>query len=177
TSAFESYWSLESEPLADAIDLEVIRLYATYLDRSAIQGDLESRSMCALGATMSGIAYSNSHPNVCHAVGSPLTLFWGASHGQAVGVTLTTFLKWNAPAIAHKLSALWSALGVKDLDEAVARIHRIMGRCDLHARLGGLGLAESDMDTLIQNIRWDRVNVLPRPLNRGDAENLLRELL
>ncbi len=177
TSAFESYWSLEAEPLADAIDLEVIRMYATHLERSAIQGDLESRSMCALAATMSGIAYSNSHPNVCHAVGSPLTIFWNAAHGQAVGVTLTTFLRWNAPAISHKLPALWNALGVQGLDEAVARIHRIMERCGLATRLGGLGLKDGDMGTLIQNIRWDGVTVLPRPLTREDAEPLLRALL
>ena len=81
TSAFESYWSLEAEPIADAIDLDVVRIFAKNLERSSIQGDLESRAACALGATMSGIAYSNSHPNVCHAVGSPLTLFWGTEHG------------------------------------------------------------------------------------------------
>lgn len=113
TSAFESYWSLEAEPISDAVDLEVIRLFAENLERSCIQGDLESRSSCALAATMSGIAYSNSHPNVCHGVGSPLTLYWRVIHGQAVGVTLASFLEWNASAIPHKLPALWDALGVQ----------------------------------------------------------------
>ena len=177
TSAFESYWSLESEPIADAIDLQVIREYATNLERSCIQGDLESRSSCALAATMSGIAYSNSHPNVCHAVGSPLTLFWGAEHGQAVGITLSTFLKWNAPAIPHKLPALWQALGVEDLAGAAARIDRIMTRCGLQTRLRGLGIAPGDIDTLLDHIRWDRTPVLPRSLERDDARPLLQELL
>ncbi|MCH7653517.1 MAG: iron-containing alcohol dehydrogenase, partial [Chloroflexi bacterium] len=48
TSAFESYWSLESEPISDAIDLEVIRIFTQNLERSCIQGDLESRASCAL---------------------------------------------------------------------------------------------------------------------------------
>ena len=109
TSAFESYWSLKAEPMSDAIALEVIRILEANLERSCIQGDLESRSMCALAATMSGIGYSNSPPNVCHAIGSPLTLFWEVAHGQAVSVTLPTFLRWSAPAISHKLPALWSA--------------------------------------------------------------------
>ena len=177
TSAFESYWSLDAEPIADAIDLEVIRMYAANLERSCIQGDLESRSACALAATMSGIAYSNSHPNVCHAVGSPLTIFWNVDHGQSVGITLSTFLRWNASAIPHKLPALWNALGVGNLDEAVARITQIMERCGMKTRLGGLGIGSDDMETLLEHIRWDRLGVLPRPLEREDARILLQELM
>ena len=177
TSAFESYWSREAEPISDALDLKVIRTFAKNLERSCIQGDLESRSACALAATMSGIAYSNSHPNACHAIGSPLTLFWGVDHGQSVGITLASLLRWSAPAIPHKLPALWDALGVGDLDEAVARIDQIMERCGLETRLGGLGLADGDMDTLLEHIRWDRTAPLPRPLERDDARELLQDLM
>ena len=176
TSAFESYWSLESEPLSDAICLRVISDYAVNLERSCLQGDLDSRTACSLAATMSGIAYSNSHPNVCHAVGSPLTLYWGAEHGQAVGVTLSSFLRWNAPAIEHKLPALFAALGVEDLDAAAARIEQIMSRCGLKTRISALGVSPDDMDTLLDNIRWERVGVLPRPLEREDARALLEQL-
>ncbi len=177
TSAFESYWSLESEPISDAIDLEVIRIFNQNLERSCIQGDLESRASCALAATMSGIAYSNSHPNVCHAVGAPLTIYWGIEHGQAVGISLATFLRWNAQAISHKLPALWNALGVDDLDGAVTRITRLIERCGLETRLQGLGLSDGDVDTLVDNISWDRVNVLPRPLDKSDAAPLMKALL
>ncbi len=177
TSAFESYWSLESEPISDAIDLEVIRIFNQNLERSCIQGDLESRASCALAATMSGIAYSNSHPNVCHAVGAPLTIYWGIEHGQAVGISLATFLRWNAQAISHKLPALWNALGVDDLDGAVTRITRLIERCGLQTRLQGLGISEGDVDMLVDNISWDRVNVLPRPLDKSDAAPLMKALL
>ena len=177
TSAFESYWSLQSEPLADAIDLEVIRLFAANLERSCNQGDLQSRSMCALAATMSGIAYSNSLPNACHAIGSPLTLFWGTEHGQAVGITLSTLLDWNAPAIANKLPALWDALGVKDLKEATARITQIMERCGLETRLPRLGVGDGETETLLDHIRWDRLAMLPRPIDRERMATLLQRLM
>ena len=177
TSAFESYWSNDAGPIADAIDLEVIRLYAGQLDRSCRQGDLASRTMCALAATMSGMAYSNSHPNVCHAVGTPLTTYWGVEHGQAVGITLAAFLRWNAPAISHKLPALWSALGIDDLDGAVAKITRIMTRCGLKTTLSELGIRALDMDTLVENVRWDRVVLSPRPYGKEDAHHMMSELL
>ena len=177
TSAFESYWSSEAEPMSDAINLEVIRMFARNLERSCEQGDLESRSVCALAATMSGIAYSNSHPNVCHAVGSPFTIFWGTEHGQAVGITLSLFLRWNASAIEHKLPALWDALGVTGLDAASARITEIIEKCGLESSLSGLGVTPGDMDTLLDNIRWDRTQVLARPPERDEMRALLQEIM
>ena len=177
TSAFESYWSSEAEPMSDAINLEVIRMYAGNLERSCNQGDLKSRSVCALAATMSGIAYSNSHPNVCHGVGSPFTIFWGTAHGQAVGITLSSFLRWNASAIEHKLPALWDALGVPDLDAASARITEILERCGLETRLSGLGIEAGGIDTVLDNIRWDRTQALARPPERDEMRALLQEIM
>jgi alcohol dehydrogenase class IV len=177
TSAFESYWSLESEPIADAMDLEVIRLFNDYLETSCVEGTLESRSWCALAATISGIAYSNSHPNVCHAIGSPLTIFWNVAHGQAVGVTLPDFLKWTAPEISPKLPALWDALRVNNLEEATARILQIMERCGLQTQLHGLGVPSDGMETLLEHTRWDRVGVLPRSLGRDDLRVILEGLM
>ena len=177
TSAFESYWSTEAEPISDAIDLEVIKLLGTHLENSCLEGDLESRSICAMAATMSGIAYSNSRPNVCHGIGSPLSIFWNVAHGQAVAITLPAFLRWNAPAIAHKLPALWAALGVRGLDEGTARITQIIERCGLETRLSRLGIGDDDMDTLVQNIRWDRLETQPRPWTPEDIRGLLQDLL
>jgi alcohol dehydrogenase class IV len=177
TSAFESYWSREASPLTDALNLEVIRLYAGHLERSCADADPGARAACALGATASGLAYSQSRPNVCHAVSTPLTLFWGAAHGQAVGITLPAFLRFAAPAVAPKLPALWQALGVTDLDDAVRRLTELLERCGLQTRLRGLGVGEGDVDTLVQHMRWERVAVLPRPLDRADARRLLAELL
>ena len=87
------------------------------------------------------------------------------------------FLKWCAPAISHKLPALWKALGVDDLDQATSRIDQIMRRCGLRTNLGGLGVRAEDMDTLVNNIRWDRLNVLPKPLDCQSAMELLSEIL
>jgi alcohol dehydrogenase class IV len=123
------------------------------------------------------MAYSNSRPNVCHAVSSPLTIFWGVAHGQAVAITLPAFLRWNAPAIADRLPALWQALGVADLDAAADRLTRLLDRCGLATRLGQLGLGEGDVETLVTHMRWDRTAVLPRPLGRDDARVIFRALL
>ena len=177
TSAFESYWSKEAEPVSDALDLQVIRLFATHLENSCNNGDLASRSWCSLAATMSGVAYSNSHPNVCHAIGSPLTLFWEVAHGQAVGITLPSMLRWTAPAISSKLPALWGALGVNGLEEATGRIVQIMENCGLKTSLSSLGVTPEGLETLVEHTRWDRVSALPTPLGHDDLRRLLQGLI
>jgi alcohol dehydrogenase class IV len=177
TSAFESYWSIEAEPVSDALDLQVIRSFANHLEKSCNVGDLDSRSECSLAATMSGVAYSNSHPNVCHAIGSPLTLYWEVAHGQAVGITLSAMLRWTAPAISTKLAALWDALGVSGLEEAVARIAQIMENCGLKTSLSSLGITVGGMDTLVEHTRWDRVSALPTPLGHDDLRRVLQDLM
>jgi alcohol dehydrogenase len=176
TSAFESYWNRDSNPISDAIDLDVIRAFATNLERSAIQGDMESRAACALAASMSGAAYSNSRPNACHAIGGPLTLYWGIEHGQAVGITLGGFLRHAAPAIAHKTNVLWDALRVADVDGAVQRITQIMSRCGLETTLSGLGLTEPDIDTIVDNTIWARIDPLPTPMDRGQLKEMLTSI-
>ena len=173
TSAFESYWNVDAEPMSDALALEVIRIYSTNLVRSAIQGDMESRAACALAATMSGVGYSNSTPNACHAVGSPLTLLWRVEHGQSVSITLSSFLRWCAPAIAHKMPALLSALGVESVDEACAKIERIMTACGLETRLSGLGIGAEDVETIVERTRWDRMGQLPRAVDAAGLRGML----
>ena len=177
TSAFESYWNVNSEPISDAYALEVMRLYSGNLVRSAIQGDLESRAACALAATMSGVGYSNSTPNACHGVGSPLTLYWRVEHGQSVSITLTSFLKWSAPAIADRMPALLSALGVGSLEEACQKLERIMSDCGLETRLSGLGVQEEDIDKIVENTRWDRLALLPKPMEKDDLREILKEII
>jgi alcohol dehydrogenase class IV len=177
TSAFESYWSTEATPLTDAWNLEVIRLFAGHLEASCAAADPGARAACALAATLSGMAYTHSRPNACHAISSPLTLYWDAAHGQAVCVTLTALLRWTVEAIGPKLPALWQALGVDGVDAAVDRLTRLFTACGLATRLGALGVGPDGVETLVEHMRWERVATLPRALGREDARALLRELL
>jgi alcohol dehydrogenase class IV len=176
-SAFESYWCLEAQPMTDALALGVVRIFAENLEASCRDADPAARAACSLAATMSGVGYSNSRPNVCHAFSRPLTIFWRVAHGQAVGVTLPAFLERNAPAIHHKLPALWAALGVGGLEEALARLTEIMARCGLRTRLGDLGVAAGDLDRVLDHVAWERLAIMPTSLSRRAARDLLQALL
>ena len=177
TSAFESYWSLDAQPLTDGLALQVIRLYARNLEASCRDGERAARIECSLAATLSGIGYTNSRPNICHAFSRPLTLFWGVPHGQAVGVTLPTFLAWNSEAIPQKLPALWDALEVRGPEEARERLENMMAACGLPTRLGQLRVVSGDLDLILDHIIWPQAGTAPRSISREEAGSLLEALI
>ena len=47
----------------------------------------------------------------------------------------------------------------------------------METRLSALGVGEDEIDQLVENIRWDRVDVLPRALGRDDARGILQDLM
>ena len=177
TSAFESYWNVAANPMSDAFALAAIRAFSRDLTRSAIQGDAESRSACALAATVSGVGYANVPPNACHAVGSALTLGWRVEHGQSVAITLIPFLRRAASAIAHKMPPLLSALEVEDAEAACAKIERLIRAVGLETRLSGLGLGESDLTRIVETARWERVAQHPNPPTPAELGDMLRGIL
>ena len=163
--------------MTDALALRVIRLYARNLEASCQDADRIARINCSLAATISGVGYTNSRPNICHAFSRPLTLFWGAAHGQAVGLTLSAFLSWSAEAIPEKLPALWEALEVSGLVEARDRLAAIMATCGLKIRLGQLGVRPSDLDMVLDHVPWERLASIPRPMTRAEARVILEALV
>ena len=177
TSAFESYWSVESQPMTDALALEVIRLYSRNLEASCRNGDRAARTNCSLAATVSGVGYINSRPNVCHAFSRPLTLLWGIAHGEAVGVSLPACLEWNAQAIPEKLPALWDTLDVGGLEEAQESLTNLMETCGLHTRLSQMGVTGDSLETFLDYVPWERLAKLPRSMSRAEAGSLLEGLL
>jgi alcohol dehydrogenase class IV len=74
------------------------------------------------------------------------------------------------------MPALLNALGVSSLGEAEARLTQMLERCGLETRLSGLGLTEGDVGTLVDNIKWQLADRMPRALEKEDARVILQEL-
>jgi alcohol dehydrogenase class IV len=177
TSAFESYWSRDADPISATLDLEVIRTYSRHLERSCNDFDRVSRTRCHLASTLAGIAYGNSRPNACHAVGHLLTEFAGVSHGQAVGVTLPWLLKWNAPLMEERIPRLLDAMDVGTIDECCARLRSLMETCGLQTRLRDLGVNRDDFTPIVERVDLGKVNAaLPHHLSRRQVSDMLADL-
>ena len=75
------------------------------------------------------------------------------------------------------MPALFTALGVSNIDEACEKIDRIISDCGLETRLSGLGIGEDDIDLIVDNTRWERLALLPKPMEKDDLRAILTEIL
>ncbi len=153
TSSFESYWSTESNSITDLYALKSIEIFFNNLENSVNNANSHSRSECALGATISGIGYSNSRPNLCHAIGTPLTLNWKTTHGQAVCISLPYFL----PFIFDKLSTskqnlLLSTCKVSNIDSLILKLKEMITNCKLNIYLDDCDISSNNLDKILNGI-------------------------
>ena len=177
TSAFESYWAIDSHPMSEKINLEVIRLFKSNLVKSYASNDKVARSNCAYAATMSGVAYSNVRPNVCHALGVPLSLLFGMDHGESVGITLPLVLQACEQQISNKLEPLLEAFGVDTFNALLDSLVLIMKQCGLRTSFDGMEMNESLIDRMLNFIEWERLERCPVTFDKQMVKDIYLRLL
>jgi len=177
TSAFESYWSTDSHSMSEKLNLEVIRLFKDNLVISCTTGDKTARSNCSYAATISGVAYSNVRPNVCHALGVPLSLIYDMDHGESVGITLPLVLKAVAPNMPNKLSALLSAFRVDTLDRLLDSLVLMMQHCGLRTNFKDMGMTETVINRMLDFVEWERLLRSPTVFDQQSVKEIFMQLL
>jgi alcohol dehydrogenase class IV len=174
TQAVEAYWSKRSQPISDLYALGAIRRIMANLESAHAEGTIEARTAMAEGSLISGLAFSNTQPTICHSLSYPMTALFGVSHGQAVSVTLPAFLLWNADAIQAKLPPLFEAFGVASLEDAVSRIRALMTSVGLSVTLSGLGIGDDEMEAVLeQGFYADRADNNPKLITIQEARQIL----
>ena len=178
TSAFEAYWSVRAQPVSDVLALECISLYRYNLEASCLEGNAEARAKCALASSLSGMAYSSARTTAPHAFGTPLSLFFGTVHGEAVAVTLPAFLHWNTPTFESKVEPLLRAMRCSSLQEVAQTLTGLMQRCGVNTRLQDIGVAREDLPRITTRALTEpQMQFNPRPMTVDEGVSLLEGIL
>lgn len=113
THAMESYITVTSSPITDAINLESIRFIARSLLRAYKDGsDIEARADMLLGSMLAGMCFGNTSLGLVHAMAHPMGAYCNVPHGVANAMGLPYVMEFNAPAIpAEKMILMCQALG------------------------------------------------------------------
>ncbi len=168
TSSFESFWSNDSNDITDLYALKSISIFFENLENSVNKNIFESRENCALGATISGIGYSNSRPNLCHAIGTPLTLNWKITHGQAVCISLPFFLPYVFDKLStNKQKILIETCKVNNIDSLVVKLKEMINNCGLETYINNIGINKSEIDLIVDQTPKERL--LPLPINLSNT--------
>jgi len=142
--ALETYVTKKRNAASQAFSREAWRLLAANFGRVLDDpSNIEARSGMQLGACFAGMAIENSMLGAAHAMANPLTANYGIAHGQAIGLTLPTVIRFNGEefgsSYAELIRAAAGEAGMPDLDrtpESLAQyVTQLVAKAGLSTKL------------------------------------------
>lgn len=116
--AVESYLSMISTPITEALSLNAIKLIVHYLPLVVEDGsNLENRSGMCMGCFNAGLAFNNGYQCQGHGLAHPMGAYWHISHGDACAIALPFAVKDSAEAVPEKVKTLGRTIGLDIPDD------------------------------------------------------------
>ena len=174
-----------TNPMADMMAEQAIRLVSTHLRRAVQAGDdVEARTGMALAATLGGLAFSNAGVALVHALEYPVGGAVHCSHGAGNGLLLPYVMRFNLSERLGRFAALAALMGEDTVgmdektaaEQAVRAVERLRADIGIPLRLRDIGVQESMIPGFAEKAfgikRLLRVN--PRQASQADLEGILR---
>lgn len=112
THAIESYVSVNSNVITEALALSAIRIIARNLRRMvANPGDIETAGQMLMASCMAGLSFSNAGLGLTHSLGHPVGAFYHVSHGLSCAIYLPVVMEFNLPTCPEKFASIADAMG------------------------------------------------------------------
>ncbi len=160
----ESYWSTNSSEETKKISLEAIKLALKYLVPAVNNPNPENRAGMQQGANKAAIALAKAKSTGPHSVSYPMTAKFGVPHGQAVGITLGKFFKFNCEVredncndkrgvsyVQNTMKEIMNIFEVKSPEEAERKWYRIMRSIGLETKPSELGIDQEGISYIVEN--------------------------
>ena len=157
----EAYVNQWRNDFSDGLALRSIQILFEYLPKAFDNpDDLLARQKTQNGATMSGLAFSNSQVGLVHAMGHALGAIFHMPHGLAVAVSTPCVIQFSSRDAAERYSDLARMIGIKEesaqkaTEMLVESIKRLMVHLRIPLSLHEAGISQSvfeqNIDTLVE---------------------------
>ncbi|UCF91840.1 MAG: iron-containing alcohol dehydrogenase [Desulfobacterales bacterium] len=188
THAIETYVSLKSEPISDALALRAIQMISPNLREVVSNGEnLEARSQMLLASTMAGLAFINGSVGLVHSLAQALGGRHDVPHGLANAIMLPVVMRYNLKAKPSQYSAIARAMGenidglstLEAAQKAVVAVAKLADEIGIPRSLEALGIKESMFDQLAEDAMDDKGSFPfnPRRPTKKEVVELLQEAL
>lgn len=179
THAIEAYWSVNSNPISDALSISVIKTILENIETACKEPtNAIARKNMAFASVAAGISFSQTKTTGIHAVSFPLTMDFGASHGLACSITLPAFIKLSYKGCKTKMDYLFMMLGYDSIDTFVSKVEEIMYAIELPTRLSALNIKESDLNKIVEvSMKAPLIHFTPVKMDEEILYNLLKSIL
>ncbi len=194
TQLLESYVSLKSNPMTDALALSGLQSVFQSLPScyESVTENSASRSQLAYGALLSGITLAQVGLGSVHGLASPLGAFFPIPHGEVCGLLLASATRCNLHALrkAHKQHPVlykYAHVGrllsqQESLDDAQAQNYLVdtlsQWSQDMNMPvLSDYGVQPSDFDHIVKHARGSSMKTNPIVLSDTEIKLILQECL
>lgn len=169
--ALEGYLSKRSDKVSDMLAMESLRTFAKV--RTALASgkiDYTDRENLLYASMIAGIVIARVGTTVLHAMGYSLTYFKGVAHGQANGILMEEYLKYNLDFASEKIKAALGAAGFESVEDLGDFMRKIFG-----TRISATQAEIADFAklTLIQK----NVKATPREPGAEEIADIIRKSL
>ncbi len=155
THAYEGLISTKSNPYSDFIAIESIRLIYENL-KKASQKDKVAMEKMQYAAMLAGVVIAQTGTILLHALGYPLTVDYGISHGRANALMLVEFDKY----IRNKLSE--ERIKVLNKVYELKTVEEFLNELNVKTGLGNYGVEKQRIKEMSENVMNKR-NLLITP--------------
>ena len=165
THAIEAYISKRSQPLTDALALKAIRLISGSLRQAWADGEnISARTDMMLGATIAGMAFSNSSVALVHGMSRPIGAYFHIHHGLSNAVLLLDVMEFSVVGAPQRFADIAEAMGeqieglsqMKQADAAITAVERLVNDINM-PRLGQIGIDTEKFDEVVEKMTEDAI--------------------
>jgi alcohol dehydrogenase class IV len=155
----EAYVNQWQNDFSDGLALRSIQILYEYLPKAFDNpDDTYARQKTQNGATMSGLAFSNSQVGLIHAMGHALGAIFHMPHGLSVSVSSPYAIQFSSRNAAQRYRDIARVIGIKEespqkaTDMLVESIERLMVHLEIPLSLRDAGISQSAFDGNIDTL-------------------------
>lgn len=187
THAIEAYISKRANPITDGLALQATRMISGSLRQAWADGsNLWARTEMMLGASIAGMAFSNSSVALVHGMSRPIGATFHVHHGLSNSVLLLEVMRYSAPGAPERFADIARAMGepvdglspMSRADRAVEAVARLLADVEM-PRLGEIGIDRDAFDAARTQMAEDALasgspTNNPRQATADDIDRLYR---
>lgn len=165
THAIEAYISKRAQPITDALALEAIRMITGSIRQAWADGDnIEARTEMMIGASIAGMAFSNSSVALVHGMSRPIGAYFHIHHGLSNAVLLLDVMEYSLVGSPVRFAHIARAMGesieglsvMRQADCAVDVVERLINDIQM-PRLGEIGIDRDKFEAVVEQMASDAI--------------------
>ena len=163
THAIEAYISKRAQPITDALALKAVAMISGSLRQAWADGEnVPARTDMMIGASLAGMAFSNSSVALVHGMSRPIGAYFHIHHGLSNSVLLREVMAFSVVGAPERFADIARAMGepidglspMRQADAAIAAVDRLVTDIQM-PRLGEIGIDRDRFADVVEQMAED----------------------